>query len=245
MYRHLGLDEYELKARLAPVVASVLGALAAAVLLLPAPGTQWPSLIVALLALALSRVVTHTVRDRGRRLERRLFAAWGGTPSMAMLRHGDARLPTTVKDRYHGVLAQRVPGLTLPTALEESAAPRAADDAYDAASRWLLEQTRDQSRFRLLFAENMHYGFRRNLLAAKPLGIATDLLALIAIGLVVTLRTDGGGWQLFAEIDPWTWGAGVAAGLHLVWLVAVVRPGWLRAAAERFAEQLLASCDTL
>lgn len=245
MYRLLGLDEYELKARLAPVVASVAGALAVAILLLPAPGTQWPSLVVGLLALAVVRGLTHSVRDRGKRLERTFYAQWGGKPSTAMLRHADTRLPETVKIRYHRFLAQHVPELRLPTEAEEANAPERADAAYETAGRWLLEQTRNRERFRLLFAENLNYGFRRNLLAARPLGLVVDGLAVVAIGSSVALQLEGGWQTWFSAGNVWTWGAGLAVVAHLLWLALSVTPQWVRVAAERYAEQLLAACDAL
>lgn len=245
MYRALGLDEYELKARLAPVVASVAGALAVAILLLPAPDTQWPSLVIGLLGLAVARGMTHNVRDRGKRLERALYAQWGGKPSTAMLRHADTRLPMTVKMRYRRFLESHVPELSIPTEAEETAAPGRADQAYEAAGRWLLERTRDQERFRLLFAENINYGFRRNLLAAKTLGLVVDGLALLAIPASMGLQFNGG-WQTWpGSVDIWTWGASLAAAAHLLWLAFGVTPTWVRAAAERYAEQLLAACDAL
>ncbi|PWG61187.1 hypothetical protein DEM34_17765 [Spiribacter halobius] len=162
-----------------------------------------------------------------------------------MLRHSDSRLPAAVKHRYHGILSQRVPELTLPTPNEEAASPEAADEAYEAASKWLLEQTRDPTRFRLLFAENINYGFRRNLLAAKPFGVVADVLAvLLIIGLAI-MQSEGDLVTLASQADFWSLGGAAIAALHLLWLTVVVTPNWVRMTAERYAEQLLAACDVL
>lgn len=245
MYRLLGLDEYDLKARLAPVIASVAGVLVVAILLLPAPGTQWPSVVIGLLALAIARGMTQSVRDRGKRLEGALYAQWGGKPSTAILRHADTRLPETVKIRYHRFLARHVPELRLPTEAEKINAPERADAAYEAGGRWLLEQTRNSEHFRLLFTKNVNHRFRRNLLAAKPVGLLADGLAAVAVTASIALQFEGGWQTSFGAVDVWIWSAGLTVVAHFIWLALGVTPRWVRVAAEQYAEQLLAACDAL
>src|SRR5271165_4313391 len=55
-----------------------------------------------------------------------------------------------------------------------------ADQVYQSGVRWLLNHTRpaDNKKFDLLFRENVAYGFRRNALGTKPIGI------LISVGSV-------------------------------------------------------------
>jgi hypothetical protein len=56
--------------------------------------------------------------------------------------------------------------------------PAKADEVYQSGVRWLLDQTRpdDGKKFDLLFRDNIAYGFRRNALGTRPLGV------FIAIG---------------------------------------------------------------
>ena len=104
---------------------------------------------------------------RGKAREPQLFQAWGGKPSVAMLRHGDRRLSSSDKGRYRAFLERSVPGLKLASPRQEQRSREQADDGYQGATTWLLAQTRDRSKFELLFRENMNYGFRRNLWALR------------------------------------------------------------------------------
>ena len=54
-------------------------------------------------------VVDAVWADRGKALEPNLFQAWGGKPSVVMLRHRDARIPTAAKDRYRAFWSARSP----------------------------------------------------------------------------------------------------------------------------------------
>jgi hypothetical protein len=124
--------------------------------------------------------LAHLARDRGRRLQSSLYAAWGGEPSVTALRHRDNFLPVELKARYHAFLSKTVPGLTLPSAWEEEQDPQKADQEYEAANAWLLAQTRDKKQFQLVFEENVNFGFRRNFWAMKPLALAVSGLSFTA-----------------------------------------------------------------
>ena len=111
---------------------------------------------------------------------------------------------------------------------------------YASACAWLIAQTRDASRFRVLFEENITYGFRRNLLAVKPLTVATSILSLIVIGLayfdLLPLVSRGDGWLL-------TLASMVA--LYLLLTLIVVRHEWVKEAAYSYAQRLLETTDLL
>lgn len=87
----------------------------------------------------------------------------------------------TGKRRYHDDIVSKL-GITMPTAEEEAAAPAKADDTYIGATKRLRELTRNNKG--LLLKENIAYGFDRNMLAIKPIGIVTFLLGLL-YGLVL------------------------------------------------------------
>ena len=184
-------------------------------------------------------------RDLGRSLEGRLYQSWGGKPSAAMLRHADSRLPKPTKDRYRSFLSRAVPGLSLASPQEEDARPEQADAGYDSANRWLLEHTRDHERFDLLFTENMNYGFRRNLLALKPIALVIGTLALIlVIGTAVASWTGEFASTLLALSLEW-WASVVITIGHILLFVLYIRADWVRITAETYAQQLLAACDSL
>ncbi|MEN1374916.1 hypothetical protein AAIH49_33385, partial [Pseudomonas aeruginosa] len=68
-------------------------------------------------------------------------------------------------------------GIDIPTAEEESANPDKADDIYIGATKRLRELTRTNKQ--LLLKENIAYGFHRNMLAMKPVGILSSLLGIL------------------------------------------------------------------
>ena len=184
-------------------------------------------------------------RDRGRALEIRLYEAWGGKPSVAMLRHSDGRLDGQTKERYRRYLNDAVPDLTLPSAEEEKEKPQRADEAYESANAWLLEQTRDHGRFELLFRENTSYGFRRNLAGVKTIALAMDAIALaLVIGFAVVSWT-GEFATIARNLKPEWWVSLAVTTGHLWYFVVHVRGAWVLLAAENYAKRLLAACDLL
>ena len=57
------------------------------------------------------------------------------------------------------------------------ATPDKADDTYVGATKRLRELTRSNKQ--LLLKENIAYGFHRNMLAMKPVGIVSCLLGIV------------------------------------------------------------------
>ena len=162
-----------------------------------------------------------------------------------MLRHTDCRLPKPTKDRYRSFLSRAVPGLGLASPQEEQGNPERADAGYDSANRWLLAHTKDHTRFNLLSTENMNYGFRRNLLALKPIALVMDAIAvMLVIGVAVPSWTGQFAGTIPVPSQGW-WASVVITASHTLLFVAYIRDDWVRLAAETYAQQLLAACDSL
>lgn len=176
-------DPYEQKARVFPGLLVVLPLL---VPLLSIFGPKNP-ILTALLGLIVScgaiYALASITRGLGKRLEERLVERWGGMPTTLILRHRDSFLDGVSKTRYHNEIKAKL-GITLPSAAGEAENPTAADDAYIGATRLLREMTRGKPHG-LLLKENIAYGFHRNMLAVRPIGILSSL-AGIALGLVLS-----------------------------------------------------------
>jgi hypothetical protein len=179
-------------------------------------------------------------RDAGKRKESRLFASWDGKPTTRLLRHRDS-LNRPLLARRHAKLGALL-GTTIPTAMEEAADLRAADEVYEACTAFLRDKTRDRQQFDLIFDENCSYGFRRNLWGMKPLGITVAFLALGAI--VVLLLIDPPGARVGHRIGTVAV-AGVMNLLLLLGWLFVFTPGWVRVPADAYAERLLEACERL
>lgn len=156
-------DPYDRRARLSPALLSLLPIVFLFICLYPNREPIWTSLGGVVVYFGCTMLLVQLGRNRGKSLEISLFREWDGKPSVAMLRHRDTRLVETTKYRYRAFLEGNVPELRLATAEQEKNCPIRADEGYESATNWLLAQTRDRDRFRLIFEENINYGFRRNL----------------------------------------------------------------------------------
>jgi hypothetical protein len=177
-------------------------------------------------------------RDRGKQLEAGLWASWGGPPTLQRLRFRSAADPGRVERLHRRIEA--ITGEALPNAAEEAAQPAAADDRYDEACARIRALTRDRKQFPLLFAENVNYGMRRNMVGLKPTAIIVAALTVIAGGFLLGLA----GGTLATRTGRYV--PGIGAGLlALAFWFAVVRPAWVRLTADAYADQFVGAIDVL
>lgn len=233
------LDPYSLRARLQPALLVLVPILVVVFALAPAAWEPLRSIAIVFGALGGTMLLSHVVRDAGNALEPTLFAAWGGKPSAAMLRHRDTRIATGLKCRYHQRLGELI-GAPMPTAREEAHNPAAADEAYEAANSWLLARTRDHGAFGLLFAENISYGFRRNFFALRGATLIVTMLALAVV--VIAYAAPHWPWRISA---PLLVGTTTAIAIYGALVSVVVRRSWVRRAAEEYGRRLLECIDRL
>ena len=231
-------DTYVLRARVGPVALISLPALISFVGETLGDSNAEELTAIGVVGLALLTLAAQLGRDRGKRIERRLFDSWGGKPTTSMLRHCDGRIDPMTKSRLHQKLS-RVVNATFPTQEEEAADPIQAGTTYDSAVFWLRKHTEDREKFGRLHEENISYGFRRNLLGLKPFGIVIDM-SLIVLGMVP--------YYPFAEIRvvALAFEPSVAFGaISMTFLLLVVTKDWVKVAAENYAFALLNASDTL
>jgi hypothetical protein len=243
-------DPYDRQARLYPALLCLLPLLALVVLLY-APDV---SALTGVVTLAVSCgglfLMTNICREMGKRLEDRLYREWGGKPTTQLLRHRDGSIDSVTKRRYHAFLAAKI-NATFPDAEQEKSDPAKADETYQSGVRWLLDHTRpdDGKKFDLLFRENVTYGFRRNALGARPLGIAVAIGCLVLVLAKVHVFLSATGkildWSMLRQLTPAAIACLGTSGLMLlVWLFFFTKSS-LRTAAFTYAEMLLRTCDTM
>jgi hypothetical protein len=241
-------DNYSRQARLFPGLLTVFPPLMTVLawfpqLLLSNIGT---TLLTIATSCGLLYALGSWARTRGKFLEAKLLKEWGGWPTTLKLRHAGP-LDATTLARYHGFLEKNVPHWHAPTSEQELAAPANADGAYGSAVLWLKEKTRKG--LPLVDKENAQYGFRRNLLGMKPVGIVLCALAaaasLLAIYSHATGITVAEFWALTSAQKPEVWAATSVDFVALLAWLTLVRRRWVRQAGEQYAEALLAACDQL
>src|ERR1700721_3382076 len=131
-------------------------------------------------------------------------------------------------------------GRQVATAKGGGGDPSSGDALYEAYSNLLLERTRNTKTFRLLFEELISYRFRRNLLGIRPLGFPLCALCLIVeLGLLVR------GFRSTGDVEATKAVFAVLDGFLVACWWLVITPGWVRRAADAYAERLLAASENL
>lgn len=172
-------DPYERKARITPGLLVTLPLLVPLVATYGARNAVLTGVLSVMGGCGAIFALANIARGLGKNLEQRLVQDWGGLPSTILLRHRNTFFDHYTKERYHEAIRVKL-GIPIPSAAEEALAPEDADQAYAAATRRLRELSRGD--MKLLLKENIAYGFHRNMMAMKPVGIVSSLTG-IAYGL--------------------------------------------------------------
>jgi hypothetical protein len=243
-------DPDERPARLYPALLALLPLLTIVMVMYSPQGSSFGIAVSIAVPCGVLYLMTNLCREFGKRLEARLFREWGGKPTTQLLRHRDKTLDYVTKRRYHLFLAAKIDH-AFPDEKEERKNPDAADEVYQSGIRWLLDHTRpdDNKKFDLLFKENVSYGFRRNALGIKPLGVSVSIGSLLWSLIVATVLFGPTHKYIDVGALPRMPASSfacltVSAVMILAWLLFFTRAS-LRTAAFTYAEMLLRACDTL
>jgi uncharacterized protein (DUF2062 family) len=224
------LDEYDREARLVPALLVLVPVVLAAVGLGFENNPLLAAVIGILFAVGAPMLVAKQVANRGRDLEKSLFSGWGGPPTtLKLVPPADAPLGEIRKQRRDRL--ERATGITLPTS---STLTLTDAETYQAAVHWLITNTRDHARFPVVWTELKSYGFERNLLGLRSLGLASSATSVMALaaGLIAGV--------LGAEVTlaPLAILCAVCVAIGLAWWFGSNEQR-VRVVADRYAERLL------
>jgi hypothetical protein len=247
-------DEYNRKARLAPALIVIFPIVTIPLVLFPNNIWSFGNAIGLLVGFGVLRLLTQLSRNMGKAIEERLYKNWGGKPTTYFLRHRTS--PNKVQlARWHNNL-NKLTGEKMPSLNEEESDPDSADQIYDVCIRSLIRRTRDNKKFSLLYEENCNYGFLRNLLGMKSLGLITSFLSFLILGLYCAFvigLTDIANWQssnLFQSLKFTNCSPIALTFLGINFLIFIVlllfiTPNLVKGAADAYAARLLESCEKL
>ena len=173
------LDPYDLRARFWPGLLLLLPVISFLALVF---GPRNPALVTitsVLMTCGGPYLLSSFVRTWGQRAQIRLYQRLGAQPTTILLRHRDVRLPAQTKERYYGLIAQKL-GLAMPSELDEHRDPHSADEAYRAAADALRPLTNDRKKFPFVFKELVAYGFNRNAYGSRWVGVCICAAAVVA-----------------------------------------------------------------
>jgi hypothetical protein len=236
----LPFDKYTYRARLLPSLLTFLPLAFAMTVWFPGQETTWKVLGLIFVSSGLATLLSHFGRDLGKRKEVDLFRMWGNVPTTLWLSHRFTAFDPVILKRYHGKLSALLPEIKIPDLPSERNDPQNASDVYGACTSFLREKTRDTKTFAVVFAENINYGFRRNLLGWKPGGLLNASAGVLSCGAFVLIhfRTRDSAFVFGIA------GTATSLTLLLLWLFAI-NPKWVRLAADTYAERLIRTLDTM
>lgn len=237
MFQIPSVDKHTTNARLIPAFIVLLPIGLSLASLFPEKFAGWDLIVWLGTSTGLGIFLEQLARDGGKRKEPELYEQWGGKPSTVMLRHRESTISRPTLIRYHEKLSHLIP-IKMPTAEEEINNPQSTDAIYDSCGDFLRARTRDKEKFPLVFEENVNYGFRRNLWGMKTLAV---ILTILSILLVLTQIHPN--WLRPALIKPVALVALVLDASFLVIWFLIIKPDWIKTAADSHAQQLLSAID--
>lgn len=235
MDKNFGMDRYDRNARLNPALLTVLPALLFVFVWFPAVWTQLGAIAAFVVTCGVLFAMTRIARKVGQNVERKLGDKIGRLHTAELISLADDRLPKTMKATCRSYIETHS-NLGLPSLTDETADPKTAQEDRLLAVRWLLEHTRPRSEATLLMNENISYGFARNLLGLKPLGIAITFLVALSSCFFLYNFEDGTTPFVLGVLLCGTAIVGLVMWVFLITEASVVH------ASQVYAEKILSLC---
>lgn len=190
--------------------------------------------------------ISTFVSNLGNRCQKKLFSIWGGAPTTAILRHRDKVLDKYTKQRYHKWLDGKIDGLKLPKLEDEIKDQTDADLKYQSAINFLREFTRDKTKYPAVYRDNVAYGFARNLLSIRVMGLLVALMCVV-INLYfvwpVLALAKGEADGIILSNYLLGLGAGLTSVVFMLAFLLVINNNFVKERGFRYAKTLLESCE--
>jgi len=234
------MNTYSLNARVYPVLLAILPVLVLGIIFFIETKDIYESLSSLGISAVLYFLFAQLGRDRGRKLQNKLWAEWGGPPSTILFRYSDNTIDPVTKNLYHKKMQKLIPSVIVPSKELEEQSIDTCDVIYLSWSKYLISQTRDTSNFKLLFSENVNYGFRRNAWGLKPFSVILIIILSIILWIANYLTFDTLNLQ-----DPNYLISQFILLIFLSFWLFIVNKSWVKITAYAYAERLLESIVTI
>ena len=214
-------EAYTFRARVVPPLLVVIPGLG----LIAASGFSFElsQIIGSTAVFGLGLVAAGFTRDRGKRVQEKLWEDWGGDLLVQGLRWSQNARPDVT--RRHDAVATCV-GSSLPTEEQEAADENAADLAYGHATETLRIRFRDDDRLRVYEDALAEYGMRRNCFGLR--GPGTILAVITTLGSL-------GLWLTSTGPNPAAYLISAAASIvFIMFWQLYVTSDWVKTAADRY-----------
>jgi hypothetical protein len=248
MLKELGkyFDHYTINARFMPAFFSVLPFVLTMLAWCPSSKSILGGSLTVLISFGVMTFISTLISNLGNRCQKRLFSIWGGAPTTAILRHRDQVLDKYTKQRYHRWLDGKIYGLNLPKLEDEINDQTDADLKYQSAINFLREFTRDKTKHPTVYRDNVAYGFARNLLSIRVMGLLVALMCVVInlylIWSALSISQLSSGLETFKDY-LFGIGSGFASMLFFFAFLFIVNGSFVKERAIRYARTLLESCE--
>jgi hypothetical protein len=234
------LDAYALKARYYPALLATIPALVALAILISRSKFGLTTAVASTAIPVLVFAGADIARRLGKHIEDRIYAEMGGKPSVTMLRYSDDTFDATSKEQYRAFLSSKV-NQPIPTEQQENDDPKAADAFYERGGGWLRENTRSTKKFPVLFAENVTYGYRRNLLGLKVPALATNAVLVLLCAFLLYRK---GAIDMDDETTMALLVVAALAFVHTGFMALGASEQSVKEQSRTYARQLILSCES-
>ena len=248
MLKELGkyFDHYTINARFMPAFFSVLPFVLTMLAWCPISKNILGASLTVLISFGVMTFISTFISNLGNGCQKKLFVIWGGAPTTTILRYRDQVLDKYTKQRYLKWLDGKIDGLNLPKVEDEIKDPIDADLKYRSAINFLREFTRDKTKYPPVYRDNVAYGFARNLLSIRVMGLLVAFICVLINLYFVWLALSVGQSDLGLEIPKgylFGIGAGFSSLFFLFAFSLIVNGSFVKERALRYAKTLLESCE--
>lgn len=202
--------------------------------------------LTVLISFGVMTFISTLISNLGNRCQKNLFSIWGGAPTTAILRHRNQVLDKYTKQRYHKWLDGKIDGLNLPKVEDEIKDQSDADLKYQSAINFLREFTRDKTKYPAVYRDNVAYGFARNLLSIRVMGLLVALMCVV-INLYfvwpVLVLAKGEADGIILSNYLLGLGAGLTSVVFVLAFLLVINNNFVKERGFRYAKTLLESCE--
>ena len=229
-------DKYNIRARISVGVIVVSPLLVQVQLVIPNLNGLSTTAVLIFIAVCLCNLLVIIPRVSNDRITKSCFG--DELPTERLLQPADCSIDDITKQRYYGFLRKSIRGISFDTSDEEK-----LRNSIISSVAWLRSNTRDKTKFPLIYEENINYGFARNLYGLKRYGVLISVVSMIVDMAILVIEKTAIYTNRFSLA-----GASISFVISVLFLlmwVIVVKEELVRFCGEKYARELLSACDYL
>lgn len=236
-------DHYSIHARFMPAFFIFLPMVLTTIAWCPDSTTVLGGAMTFLISFGVMSFLSTVISNMGNAIQKVYFERWGGAPTTTLIMPESDEMDRYTKQRYFKWLNSKIPDLNL---LLDSDDKSDLQQKIRSATNFLREYTRDTKKYSAVYRDNVAYGFSRNLVAIRYIGIAVSIISImINIG---AMLFSAGLWLHSETISTGEFGpvgivALVVSVLSVALLVFVTNERFVKQRAFRYARSLYEVCE--